>query len=241
MASSEPPILCSRCKMSSKGVILQPVGTCNTCEQRDNDKRKCGGPNVILLERLDLKPAPIVCDAHNGAPFLPLMCVECGFGVFFCAMCMSSHSALHPNHMLKAPVRDVVNLRSRLTLSAVAHVSRCTVETEPAGSALPGGAALPLADCARHKAQAAQAALDALHASLEYILVQLESSRDAILLEVQSSYASVASEARAAFEAKRSSLEAEIVKADEALEGALFIGASLTEVYIRDCFSRDLC
>lgn len=81
--------------------------------------------------------------------------------------------------------------------------------------------------CARHKALAAQAELDALDANEVAALEKLDSSRDSCLAaghpldEVSPAYDSLRQRLESSAQTKRVALQAEAVAADAALEAAL--------------------
>ena len=261
MTSSKPGFACSRCENPNRSGIQHSLGSCDTCDDGAALCERCCDRHVHdtkfsghaftskpesaaddtkvpfkfnggLLGRLGLTPTPSACEHHRGAPFLPLTCSDCVAGTLFCAECIVAHSTSYPKHALKPPAHDIPALRSRLAEVACARISGCYAEAATADSAS-RDISRPLVACARHKAQAVEAALDELRTNVEFVTSQLESTREAVIAEVQSTFASFSSDVRAIFETKRSSLEAELVKADEAFEGAVFIGASLAEVRIQ--------
>lgn len=105
-------------------------------------------------------------------------------------------------------------------------------------------------DSARRKICAIQAVLDALPASIEMALMQLDANRDSALTalqtlagfdpaEVQAVISSGVDAVHAAAASKRSGLESELVAADEALSEAIDARAALAEVgyTVQDCWS----
>lgn len=94
----------------------------------------------------------------------------------------------------------------------------------------------PIVSCARHKALAIDAALEALAENEEAALMWLESTRDAAIAagrhaeELAPVFGSRAGEVRSTAAAKRAALQAEAIAADIALECALDTTAALIKV-----------
>ena len=224
---SESVFICSKCELPNTSGSTTPAGYCETCPDgdalcerccerhlrdakykghafepcaaRSNPKAQPAGAVASLLERVGLKPTTTACTLHGGAPFLPLACADCAVGTRFCTTCVTSHSAAHPSHALKAPAFDLPALRSRLSAAACARVSGCFAGQ--VASAAPGGgrgdvsasslslsssgsSEPPLVACARHKAQAVQAELEVLVANTEAAQVQIGATRDALIAQV---------------------------------------------------------
>jgi len=83
---------------------------------------------------------------------------------------------------------------------------------------------VPLVACARHKALAVQAELEALAGNTEAAQTQLQATRDAFIAQVAATYTALSTKVQAACAAKRAALEAEAVDADAALGEALRAG-----------------
>lgn len=98
--------------------------------------------------------------------------------------------------------------------------------------------ASPLVECARHRALASQAELDALAANLEATQAQLEKNRDAALAMIEEGFRDIVAAARAAATAKRALLETELVGTDAVLSEALRTAADVAEVRFGAAFQQ---
>lgn len=125
---------------------------------------------------------------------------------------------------------EPANLRQSVIDATRASVVGCFVEL-PAGDKIS-----PLVACARHKALAVDAELEALAANEEAAILMLDAQYDAVLIAgrlsdlVSCTYAARIAEVRTAAAVKRVSLQTDAVAADSALDGALGIFDALTEV-----------
>lgn len=185
--------------------------------------------------------------------------VDASTSVGLCAACVSEHALAHPTHALALFAPNVSALRAQLV--ALVAAPAAVIPDEPAaavdGTALipappsdaggvgdgsrapatrapeqaaPLGVA-PLVQRARRKALAAQVELDALAAHEEAVLSQFEANRDAAMAELQARFADSIDATRAAAATKRTSLQAELVTADAAIDKATTTAAALSEVW----------
>jgi hypothetical protein len=121
---------------------------------------------------------------------------------------------------------DPASLRVRLVEVSRAIVNDCSVR----------GPDAPIVACARHKALAVDAELEALVANESAVLSQIETIRDAAIAsgclpeEVAAQFETCSDGIIAAVATKRVALQTEAVVADSALEGALAAVAALIEV-----------
>lgn len=125
---------------------------------------------------------------------------------------------------------DPASLRAHIVAVSRATVSDCFVRG-PVEFA-------PIVACARHKALAVDAELEALEASEGAVLAQTETIRDAAIAagclpeEVAAQFEACVANIMTTVATKRVALQTEAVAADAALESALAAVAALTEVRI---------
>lgn len=154
-----------------------------------------------------------MCPRHPAEPLLGLACPECRGSAELCPVCLNDHAAAHPGHAIMA----AASLRARIREAMSARLDGC--------SAHDGGA--PLIACARHKAAAISAELEALSANEAAVLEDLRSHRHLLGAAFETRLAEVHNAAAT----KRVALQTEAVAADAALERA----CSTIDVVARVC------
>lgn len=195
-----------------------------------------------LLRRLELAYS-LTCALHE-AQRSDLACSVCTDATTaprggLCLECIGAHSVVHPGHALVTISTVAPALRSQLRSFALVPVAGCHAATMAkrsaaiararAGSVVAGSAAPhdpPLVACAKHKAAAVLAELDALDGNelgaLDRVAATNADADRAI-------YETRLAEVRVTAASRRAALQSEAVAADSALEKAIAATGDLAE------------
>lgn len=252
-SAAETATACSRCDRAFSSDGLRLAGSCSTCPDGDALCQNCVERHSTnprfkghvcrllgeiyagaeLLARLNLAPVPTVCPLH-GHPFMRVKCGICAGARGLCADCIDEHAVAHPTHALTSFALDVPGLRADLKalLSPVEATSSPSADSAP-GDGSSGESATQesfLVGCARRKALAVRAELDALAANVDACEEQLEGNGEAAIAAIRDLVKTGMDSLHAAASTKRAGLQTELAAADAALEAAARTTSALAEV-----------